>query len=168
MYVARKSKCTCCHCKKEGFNTEFIPLTMHNGMTAYVCSEECRNELTESDELKLNIKYWFITCTQRNMTKSLNTFYNKWVNEFELDELKMIESTLTQQWREINSFMSYKEFPYGTTAFKYLMSMLETKLEKEKKLRKEIIDFKSFEATEPVQASSKTVIKHKTDISKWL
>lgn len=168
MYVARKSKCTCCHCKKEGFNTEFIPLTMHNKMTAYVCSEECRKLLSEEDVLKLNIKYWFITCTKRNMTKSLNSYYSKWVNNFELDDLKLIENTLNQQWREISSFMAYKDFAHGTGAFKYLMAMLESKLEKEKKLRNEIENFKSFETDIPVQTNTKTTIKRKKDISKWL
>ena len=48
------------------------------------------------------------------------------------------------------------------------MVMLESKLEKEKKLRNEIENFKSFEADIPIQTNTKTTIKHKKDISKWL
>lgn len=166
--MARKTKCTCCHCKKEGYNIDFISIPMNNGMNVYVCSEECERELSDDDRLKLNIKYWFITCTKKNMTKNLSTYYSKWVNEFDIDDLKVIESILFNQWREITSFMEYKEFKYGTQAFKYLMTILENKLEEEKNLRNKVKAFEFFNVDFAPQEDVKTVIKHKKDISKWL
>lgn len=165
--MARISKCKCVYCKKEGLNTEFTPVEMKNGMKSYVCCDECY-ELLNQNRKFYECKYFIASCMKR-LNKATDTFWTKWLNGHDAVEIEYLEYVLETQWRSISSWMEYKEFCNPMVKSKYLMAILEDKLDKEKTQREMIEQRYAIKQNESeMEDRVKTVVKKRRDISRFL
>ena len=165
----KKAKCKCYNCKKDGFNTNFIPFTTENKKVCYFCSDECQEYTLNTNYNQLQVYYLIIETINSNVPKSTQTYIMNQLKQYKEIELEIIKNYLLERREYLIDFLSTKEFKTKTVMAKYIFTILIDNLEKEKR---RMVEQKrrlqeTFQQTVEHETLIKTNIKRNIDVSSF-
>lgn len=168
----RKQKCKCYNCSQEGFNTEFIQVKTITNTNAYFCSEGCKEYVLNNKKLEFDIFYLIIDLMGEHIPKSSASYLKNQLKTKSDEDLEMTKDFLIKNEQILALWLGKKEFMNKTIKLKYILSILENAVEKEKRW-KEIQEKRwKEESSQEVEFNdsdlTKSFIKNNMDISKWL
>lgn len=168
----RKCKCACYNCSREGFNTEFIQVKSIVNTNAYFCSEECKNYVLNDKQLEFDCFYLIIDLMGEHVPKSSASYLKNQLKTKSDEDLEMTKDFLIKNEQMLALWLGKKEFMNKTIKLKYVLSILENAVEKEKKWKeiqeKRWKDEEKKLANYSQESCTKTVVGNNHDISEFL
>lgn len=168
----RKRKCKCYNCSKEGFNTEFIQVKTINDANAYFCSEECKEYVLNNKQLEFDCFYLIIDLMGEHVPKSSTSYLKNQLKLKSDEDLELIKEFLLKNNEKLIVMLGKKEFINKTVKIKYILSILENAVKRNKEWKE--IQEKRWKEESSLEVEfndsdlAKSFIKNNMDISEWL